>query len=308
MSTDWTKALISSGQLTTDVVQEILSVCDRMRALCDARGRSPLLADRIVALIFLEPSSRTMLSFQAAAQRLGAGVLFMHGKEQSSLAKGESLSDTMRMVAGYADLVVARLPETGAAAPAAAACAVPFINAGDGANEHPTQALIDVYTIRRQLGTLEGLHFACGFDPRHSRTIHSFVRVLSQYRGNSFVFVAPDGLEVPHSLQDMLVARNVHFRTSTDMAAMRDADVLYLNRLQAERFADQAAFDHVRSLYSLTPEMLSPKNRLVLDPLPRVGEIAESVDALPVAGYFAQAHDGVPVRMALLSLMMGRSL
>ena len=184
-------SLVASAQLTPDIVDHILTAAEAMQALISTTRRSNLLADAVVALIFLEPSSRTMLSFQAAAQRLNAGSLLVHGKESSSVAKGESIQDTMKLVSGYADLIVARLPETGAAVPAAAACSVPFINAGDGANEHPTQSLIDLYTIRRELGTLDGLHIACGFDPLHSRTIHSLVSVMSQYRGTRFSFVSP---------------------------------------------------------------------------------------------------------------------
>ena len=149
-------SLVSSAQLTPDIVDDILTAAEAMHSVVSAKRRTALLADTVVALIFLEPSSRTMLSFQAAAQRLNAGTLLVHGKESTSLAKGESIQDTMKLVSGYADLIVARLPATGAAIPAAAACSVPFINAGDGANEHPTQSLIDLYTIRRDLGTLEG--------------------------------------------------------------------------------------------------------------------------------------------------------
>ncbi len=305
---DFKKALVSSDQLTPGNVSTVLSVAEAMHKICDLKQRIGLLSDKIVALIFLEPSSRTMLSFQAAAQRLQAGVLFMQGKENSSVAKGETLSDTMKLITGYADLIVARLPETGAAVPAAAACGVPFINAGDGANEHPTQALIDSYTIWRELGTLEGLHIAFGFDPRHSRSIHSLVKLMSQYRGNRFTFVAPEPLRAEPAMLQLLAERGIPYTETTEMEAMRTADVLYLNRLQAERFIDQATFDKYRHAYSLTPAMLTASNRLVLDPLPRVDEIDVAVDDLPVAAYFRQAHNGVPVRMALLSLMLGRDL
>jgi aspartate carbamoyltransferase len=301
-------SLVSAEQLTPDVIAHIFGVADSMQKIVSGRRRSDLLADSIIALIFLEPSSRTMLSFQAAAERLRAGLLLVHGKDASSLAKGESISDTMKLVTGYADLVVARLPETGAAPMAAAACTVPFINAGDGANEHPTQALIDLYTIRHELGTLEGLHIACGFDPKHSRTIHSLVRVMAQYKGTRFTFVSPDMLQPPPKLLEMLDRSGVPHAQTEDMEGLRDADVLYLNRLQEERFADSAAFDRHRHQYSLVPDMLTTRNRLILDPLPRVDEIATSVDELPEAAYFRQAHNGVPIRMALLSLLLGKQI
>ena len=297
--------LISSEQLTPAIVTQILSVAKEMHAICDSKRRTDLLADKIVALIFLEPSSRTMLSFQAAAQRLQAGVISMHGKDNSSFSKGESLTDTMKLISGYADLIVLRSAETGSAAAAAAACSVPFVNAGDGANEHPTQALTDAYTIWRELGTLEGLHIALGFDPKHSRTIHSLVKLLSQYKGNHFTFVSPEPLQAPADLLELLKARGRSYSETSDMAAMGMADVLYLNRLQAERFADLATFDTYRHLYSLKPAMLTAANRLILDPLPRVDEIDTAVDDLPIAAYFRQAHNGVPVRMALMNLMLG---
>ena len=302
------ESLVSSDQLTPDVIARICSVAESMATICDESRRSDLLADKIVALIFLEPSSRTMLSFQAAAQRLQAGALLVHGKDTSSVAKGESIADTMKLVSGYADLIVARLPETGAAPMAAEAAIVPFINAGDGANEHPTQALIDVYTILRELGTLEGLHIACGFDPLHSRTIHSLVKVMSQYKGTRFTFVSPDALCAPESFLRLLRERNVPFEQTASMNGLKNADVLYLNRLQEERFASRDTFETHRHHYSLVPDMLTEKTRLILDPLPRVDEIATAVDTLPVAAYFRQAHNGVPVRMALLSLLLGRHL
>ena len=203
--------LISSEQLSPAIVAEFLAAAKEMHAICDAKHRTNLLADKIVALIFLEPSSRTMLSFQAAAQRLHAGVISMHGKDNSSFSKGESLTDTMKLISGYADLVVLRSAETGSATTAAAACSVPFINAGDGANEHPTQALTDAYTIWHELGTLEGLHIALGFDPKHSRTIHSLVKLLSRYKGNHFTFVSPDPLKAPADLLELLKARGCSY-------------------------------------------------------------------------------------------------
>jgi aspartate carbamoyltransferase catalytic subunit len=301
-------SLISADQLTRPVIEQIFQATDGMRAICEAKQRHKLLDDKIVALIFLEPSSRTMLSFQAAAQRLNAGVLHMQGKENNSLAKGESIEDTMRLVSGYADLIVARLAVTGQAPSAAAACSVPFINAGDGANEHPTQSLIDAYTIYREVGTLEGLHIACGFDPRHSRTIHSLVKLLSQYQGNRFTFICPLELVPPPTLLKLLDERGVKYTHSADADELGEADVLYLNRLQEERFADKSLFEQYRKSYVLRAGMVTAKNRLIIDPLPRVDEIATEVDALPQAAYFRQAHNGVPLRMALLSLLLDRQL
>jgi aspartate carbamoyltransferase len=300
-------SLISSDQLTPDVVAEALRVAGEMQKICDEKRRVDLLADKVVALIFLEPSSRTMLSFQAAVQRLSAAPLLIQGKETSSVSKGESIADTMKTVSGYAELIVARLYESGTAAPAAEASSVPFINAGDGANEHPTQALIDAYTIHRALGSLEGLHVAFGFDPLHSRSIHSLVKLLSQYKGVRFTFVSPLPLKAPPALLGLLESRGISYTEAHEMEALRSADVIYLNRLQEERFENFAQFQQYRYKFSLLPEMVTPANKLILDPLPRVDEIAVSVDDLPQAAYFRQAHNGVPVRMALLALMLGRA-
>lgn len=301
-------ALVSADQLTPPVIEQIFQATNGMRRICEAKQRHSLLDDKIVALIFLEPSSRTMLSFQAAAQRLNAGALHMQGKENNSLAKGESIEDTMRLVSGYADLVVARLAVTGQGPLAAAACTVPFINAGDGANEHPTQSLIDAYTIYREVGSLEGLNIAFGFDPRHSRTIHSLVKLLSQYNGNHFTFICPLELVPPPATLKLLDERGVRYTHSTDADDLGEADILYLNRLQEERFVDRSLFEKYRHAYTLRADRVTAKTRLILDPLPRVDEIEAAVDALPQAAYFRQAHNGVPVRMALLSLLLDRQL
>jgi len=300
--------LTSARQLTLPVLEEIFHVAEQMRQICEKQGRITLLSDKMIGLVFLEPSSRTLLSFQSAAQRLGAGIVFIQGVGSTSFEKGESLSDAIRVFSGYCDLIVARLPKSGDAQIAADASEVPFINAGDGGNEHPTQSLVDTFTIREELGTLSHLNYAFGFDPLQSRSIHSLCMVLSQFEDLGFEFVSPPELRAPRSLIQQCQERGVRVREADRIADLHSPDVIYLNRLQEERFPDRALFEEYRYEYRLTPDQIPPSARLILDPLPRVDEIALEVDALPIAGYFRQARNGVYIRMALLSMLLGRSL
>lgn len=273
----------------------------------EKQGRTDLLKDKVVAALFYEASSRTMLSFQSAIQRLGAGAIIAHGKENSSMKKGESIEDTIRMVMGYADCIVMRHPEDGSADRAAAVSSVPFINAGDGGNQHPTQALLDMYTVHKEIGRFEKIHVAFACDPMHSRTIRSLAQVLSQYAGNHFTFISPPSLRMKDDLRSTLLERGVTFDESHDLSAGLNADVLYMNRLQEERFEDRSEFERHRHDFTLRASMLQGKKVIILDPLPRIDEISTDVDALPNAGYFRQARNGVPVRMALLALLLGRA-
>ena len=297
--------LTSSTQLTPDVIDAVCKEADKMEKLRGKQGRGDLLQEKVVALLFYEPSSRTMLSFQTAVQRLGGGMILAQGKESSSLKKGESIEDTIQMVMGYADCIVMRHAEEGSADRAASVCDVPFINAGDGGNEHPTQAILDAYTIKKELGKLENLHIAVACDPKHSRTIRSLVRVMSQYSGNRFTLISPENLRLGDDLRQTLEEREVPFEETNDLSHGTDADVLYMNRLQEERFEDHDEFERLRKQLTLTPEMLEGKSVIILDPLPRLDEIDRGVDSLPNAAYFRQAKNGVPVRMALLKMMLG---
>lgn len=300
------KKFIASGDISVDTLNHLFSVADDMERLMRLRGRTDLLSDKVIALLFFEPSSRTMMSFQSAGQRLQAGVLLLQG-ESTSLKKGESIEDTMKVVAGYCDLIVARLPKAGSAEVAAAASMVPFINAGDGSNEHPTQALIDAYSIRRALGRINDIHVAVGLDPLQSRAIHSLVRLLSKFSGVRFTFLSPEILRAPKELLNELVSRGIPFSETEDIDRIYDADVIYFNRLQEERFADSNTFEFYRHRYVLKKSMITDKVKLILDPLPRIDEIALDVDDHPAAAYFRQAHNGVPVRMAVLSDLLDRA-
>ncbi len=301
------KHLTSSLQLTPEVAESIFKVARKMEKIMERNKRVHLLKDKVVALLFYEASSRTMLSFQAAAQRLGAGMIMAQGKDMSSMQKGETIEDTIRMVQSYSDLIVMRHPEAGSAARGASVSAVPFINGGDGGNEHPTQSMLDLYTLHKELGRLSNLHVAFACDPLHSRTIRSLALILSQYPGNRFTFVGPESLKPGPALLQVLEERRVPYDITTDLRAGTNADVLYMNRLQEERFEDHAEFERLRNAYVLTPDMLTGKKTLIMDPLPRIDEIAEEVDRMPNAAYFREARNGVPIRMALLAMMLGKA-
>lgn len=299
--------LTSSRQLTPEVVKAVFEVIGKMEQMIQEKGRTDLLREKVIAHLFYEPSSRTMLSFEAAAERLGAGMILAQGKEMSSLKKGESIEDTIRMVSGYSDLIVMRHPETGSADRAATVSTVPFINAGDGWNEHPTQALLDLYTIQKEKGTLEGLYVSFACDPLHSRTIRSLALALSQFQGNRFTFSSPLPLRMSDELRKTLTEKGVPFTEVRCLEDALDADILYMNRLQEERFTDRTEFQRCRSACVLRAPMLRGKNILIMDPLPRVDEISPDVDHLPNALYFKQAQNGVPVRMALLAMMLNKA-
>ncbi len=289
------------------MIEAVFKVAKEMEKIRMKKGRTDLLKEKVIALLFYEPSSRTMLSFQSAATRLGAGTILAQGREMSSLKKGESIEDTIRMVMGYADLIVMRHPEAGSAERAASVSTVPFINAGDGGNEHPTQALLDLYTIKKEKGTLEGLHVAFACDPLHSRTIRSLALTLSQYKGTRLTFISPPSLRAQPEFLGKLQRRGVPCKEVGDFSAGFDADILYMNRLQEERFEDRSEFEKYRKSFVLHASMLKGKKVLIMDPLPRIDEIGTSVDALPNAIYFRQAANGVPVRMALLAMLLGKA-
>jgi aspartate carbamoyltransferase catalytic subunit len=272
----------------------------------DKAGKVPkLLKDKIVATVFYETSTRTRLSFESAALKLGAGVISITDPKTSSVSKGESLEDTIRMVGSYADVIALRHPNAGTAMVAAEVSSVPIINAGDGGNEHPTQALFDLYTIDRELGRLEDLHVTFGFDPLHSRTIRSLSRLLAMFPGNRFTFISPKSLAPAKDLLDELEKAGASFEIKTDMDKIGQSDVLYLNRLQEERFEDKKDFEKNRKLFVLKPEHLKQSKAIVLDPLPRIDEIDVAVDDLPNAKYFQQAQNGLYIRMALLLYVFG---
>lgn len=300
------RSLISSKQLTPEIITDLFASIDRMAMEVETKGRIDLLKDKIVALLFFEPSSRTMLSFQTAAQRLMAGTVFAQNASSTSFEKGESIEDLIQIVAGYSDIIVMRHAQPGSAQIAADTSDVPFINAGDGGNEHPTQALIDAYTIHKQKDRLDNLNVAFGYDSLQSRSIHSLSKLLAQYPGNSFTFIGPEELFPSEDLLSELRAKGVSCQLQSRLESLNDFDVVYVNRLQEERFPDRALFEKNRKIFRLERSDVEGTKAIILDPLPRIDEISTEVDSLSNAVYFKQASYGVPVRMALLSLMLNR--
>ena len=262
-----------------------------------------------LATLFFEPSTRTRLSFEAAMYELGGHVLGFSEAASSSAAKGESVSDTIRVVGGYADIIAMRHPKEGAPMVGAMHSTVPIINAGDGGHNHPTQTLTDLMTIRREKGRLD--HFTIGFcgDLKFGRTVHSLIAALSRYEGIRFVLISPDELKVPSYIKkDILYEQGLPYTQETDLAAiMPELDVLYMTRVQRERFFNEEDYLRLKDSYILTPDKLrgAKKDLSILHPLPRVNEIDTAIDADPRACYFRQALNGKFVRMALIMTLLG---
>lgn len=278
---------------------DIAALLDRAAAIeKDPKGVRHLLDGRVVCTAFFEPSTRTRLSFESAAQRLGASVIGFSDPATTSSTKGETLEDTVRMLTAYADLVVMRHPKEGAARRAAAVSTVPVVNAGDGPGEHPTQTLLDIYTMRKERGAVSGLTVGLVGDLRYGRTVHSLVPAL-QRLGAKAVQVPAPGLELPKP-----IAGNVPTMGLEEAAG--SCDVLYVTRVQKERFADAAEYEKVKDAFVVDAELLqrTRSKAIILHPLPRVDEIAPNVDGLPAAKYFDQARNGVPVRMAVLATLL----
>lgn len=286
---------------------ELIHVLDVAREL-EKKKRPHLLDENVVATLFFEPSTRTRLSFESAAHRLGAQVLGFADPEVTSATKGETLHDTIKMVENYADVIVMRHPTAGAATEAAAVSAVPVINAGDGPHEHPTQTLVDLYTIKKSQGKISGLKIAMVGDLKYGRTVHSLARALSHFDCELF-FVAPASLKMPDDVKKMLDAKDVAYHEVTDLAkVLPRVDILYMTRVQKERFSSVRDYEKVKNSYILTAAMLKgvKQNLRVMHPLPRVNEISMDVDETPYALYFEQAGNAVPVREALLALVLGK--
>jgi aspartate carbamoyltransferase len=272
-------------------------------------GTFDLLKGKILTNLFYEPSTRTSSSFTASMERLGGSVIPINEVKYSSVAKGESLPDTVRTLECYSDVIVLRHPETGAAATAARYCRKPIINAGDGTGEHPTQALLDLFTIRQELDQLEGLTVTMLGDLKYGRTVHSLSRLLALY-GAKLNYVSPEILRMPATIVDELGKFNVVQKEYHALdEALPETDVLYVTRVQKERFEDPAVYESVKGTYVITPETLTkakPK-MIVMHPLPRVGEISMDVDNDPRAAYFRQMEYGLYVRMALLAMVLGKA-
>lgn len=277
--------------------------------MVEQRGGNDLLKGRIVACLFYEPSTRTSSSFIAAMQRLGGQVIpITQGVQFSSVTKGESLEDTIRTLEQYADVIVLRHPDIGSANRAAEAASVPIINAGDGAGEHPTQALLDLFTIQDELGTVDNLKIAMVGDLRFGRTVHSLTKLLALFEV-SLRYVSPDILRIPMNILNPVIDAGIDARETNDVSeVIEQCDVLYVTRVQKERFTDMSEYDSVKSYYEITPELMqrAKDKMIVMHPLPRVGEISGAVDSDPRAAYFRQVKNGMFIRMALLAEVLER--
>jgi aspartate carbamoyltransferase catalytic subunit len=303
------KHILAVSQFTRTDLDYIFAVAAEMRTMVERVGTFDLLKGKILANLFYEPSTRTASSFTAAMERLGGSVIPINEVRYSSVAKGESLPDTVRTLECYSDVIVLRHPETGAAATAAHYLRKPLINAGDGTGEHPTQALLDLFTIREELGRLDGLTVTMLGDLRYGRTVHSLARLLRLY-GARLNYVSPEILRMPPALMAELADAGLNQAESGELdPVLPDTDVLYVTRVQKERFEDPAAYESVKDAYSITPATLrQAKTEMVLmHPLPRVGEISLEVDDDPRAAYFRQMEYGLYVRMALLAMVLGKA-
>lgn len=302
------KDIIRIQDLSLEEVKLVMDTAARFEKVMDQNGRLLNMDGKILATLFYEPSTRTRLSFETAMLRLGGTVVSVaEAKSSSSAAKGETLYDTGKMIEGYADVAVIRHPVVGSAAELAEGSGKPVINGGDGAGQHPTQALLDLYTIIKEKGHVEGLTIALAGDLKNGRTVHSGSTLLANF-GVKFVFVAPDALKMPAEITESLRKRGLDIYETPNLdEAVAKADVLYMTRIQKERFADPEEYERLKGSYEVTTATVkkAKKGMTIMHPLPRVTEIAKEVDAYEGAAYFRQAANGVPVRMALLALTTG---
>jgi aspartate carbamoyltransferase catalytic subunit len=302
--------ILSVSQFDHEKLDYIFTRALEMREMVDRAGGTDILKGRVLACLFYEPSTRTSASFIAAMERLGGSVIpITQGVQFSSVSKGETLQDTIRTLEQYSDVIVLRHPEIGSARMAADYAAVPVINAGDGPGEHPTQALLDLFTIQDELGTVDGLKIAMVGDLRYGRTVHSLTKLLLHY-DVSLRFVSPEILRLPLTIMNQVIDSGMDVRETHDVAdVIEHADVLYVTRVQKERFADLAQYEEVRDQHEITPELMTQaqEKMVVMHPLPRVGEIHYAVDADPRAAYFRQVKNGMFIRMALLAAVLGKA-
>ncbi|MCX5913518.1 MAG: aspartate carbamoyltransferase [Deltaproteobacteria bacterium] len=289
-------------------IDAIIKVAAGFEKELKGKGALNLLKGKILATLFFEPSTRTRLSFEAAMQRLGGGVISMASAESSSVVKGETVADTAMTVAQYADAIVIRHPRIGSAKEAAEAADIPVINAGDGAGQHPTQALLDIYTISKELGSLKNLKISLVGDLKNGRTVHALVEILSLY-GAKLYLVSPGLLKMPDEITARLKSKGAEIVETEDLAyAASQTDLVYMTRIQKERFSDLAEYERVKGSCVVDGKFLAAlkKDLTVMHPLPRVDEIHTEVDSYAGAAYFRQVRNGVSIRMALLAMIFGK--
>ncbi len=297
------KNLISITDFTKEEIMRIMDFA----ADFEKEPYQPLLNGRVIASLFFEPSTRTRLSFESAINRLGARVIGFSDTANTSVSKGETFHDTIMTISNYCDMIVMRDSREGSPRYASEISKVPVVNAGDGANQHPSQTLLDLYSIRKTQGTLDGLNIMMIGDMKYGRTVHSLLQALSHFN-TTFTFVAPPELEMPMEYKEYLRERGLKFEEKREIdEAINSADIVYMTRVQRERFSDPMEYERVKNVYVLHNSMLdkTKDNMRILHPLPRVNEIDTDVDDNPKAYYFKQTENGVYVRMAIISYLLG---
>ncbi len=297
------KHLISIHDFSREEIIDTLNLA----AEFEKNPRQQILSDKIVASIFFEPSTRTRLSFETAANRLGARVIGFSDIGNTSVTKGETLKDTIKMVSNYSDLIVIRHPLDGSARYVSEISSVPVINAGDGANQHPTQTMLDLYSILKTQGRLENLKINMVGDLKYGRTVHSLLQAMSHFNPE-FLFTSPDELKLPGEYKEYLNKLKIPFSETKSLSnGLEDSDIIYMTRVQQERFTDPIEYERVKNFYSLNLSMITDckPNMKILHPLPRVNEISQDVDTSEHAYYFEQAENGVYTRMAIISKLLG---
>ncbi|MFB6317955.1 aspartate carbamoyltransferase [Saccharicrinis sp. FJH54] len=297
------KSLVS---ITDYSKEEILRIVD-LAAYFEKNPNQNLLKGKVIATLFFEPSTRTRLSFETAINRLGGRVIGFSDSKSSSTSKGETLKDTVKMVSNYADLIVMRHPLEGSAKFASEQASIPVVNAGDGANQHPSQTLLDLYSIQKTQGTLQDLNIFMVGDLKYGRTVHSLLMAMAHFNP-IFNFISPDELKMPKEYKNYCTAKGLrYFEHSEFTEIISEADILYVTRVQQERFNDPIEYEKVKNVYVLRRKMLenTKPNLRVLHPLPRVNEIHEDVDSSEKAYYFEQARNGVFTRMAIIAYALG---
>lgn len=301
------RSLLEPMDFSLEKLDGIFDLADRI--IADPQKYAHACDGKLLATLFYEPSTRTRFSFEAAMLRLGGQVIGFSEPNSSSVAKGESIADTIRTISCYADVAVMRHPKEGAPRVAANSTDMPVINAGDGGHQHPTQTLTDLLTIRRTLGTFENITVGCCGDLKFGRTVHSLIKALSRYKNVKFVLISPEELTIPDYVRkEVLIKNNIEFKeVRTMQEALGEVDVLYMTRVQRERFFNEDDYIRLKDTYILDNEkmQLAKKDMIVLHPLPRVNEIATEVDNDPRAKYFEQAKNGMFVRMALIMSLLG---
>ena len=296
--------LIQPEDFSVREIDEILNLAEEIMKNPSAYSR--VCEGKLMATLFYEPSTRTRLSFEAAMKRLGGEIIGFSEPNSSSVSKGESLADTMRVVSGYVDVIVMRHPIAGAAEEAINYTSVPFINAGDGGNQHPTQTLTDLLTIKSLKGTLNNHTIGLCGDLKYGRTVHSLVKAMIRYENNKFVFISPEELKMPNYIKEKIKSYSYYETTKLD-ESLNKLDLLYMTRVQQERFADKEEYERPKDTYILDKEKMEHANKkmLVMHPLPRANEISTDIDSDKRAVYFKQATYGMYVRMALIMKLLG---